>query len=152
MQAWPLRKFDFLRSFSLEIRCFTKVSNFFGEVRTNLKRFSCSTCDKNWKHLVKLCYQQISNLLQPAYELCFSPCNYSFANKINILHEEQKNSNLNLQHRISKKNSFSRYLEVPKRVNVTIFVWCYSCSPPEVFCKKDVLRTSANKYSGHYSG
>ena len=45
------------------------------------------------------------------YELCFSAGNYSFAIKILLLNEEQKTVDLKLQHRISKKNSFSRYLE-----------------------------------------
>ena len=42
---------------------------------------------------------------------CCSACNYSFANKTDILHEEKKTVDIKLQYRISKKNSFSRYLE-----------------------------------------
>ena len=111
-----------------------------------MKCFSCSACDKNWKHSVKSCYQQISNL----YKLCFSSCNYSFANKVDILHEEKTPVDLKLQHKINRNNSFSRYLEnAPTRVNATIFVWCYLSSRLEVFCKKAVF-INFPKVTGKY--
>ena len=52
------------------------------------------------------------------YKLCFPAGNYSFAIKVDILNEEQKTVDLKLQHRISKKNSFSRYLENAKSWNL----------------------------------
>ena len=54
----------------------------------------------------------------------------------------KKTIHLKLQHRISKKNSFSRYLKSAKsrKVFVTTFVWYYLRSRPEFFCKKGILR------------
>ena len=111
----------------------TKIRNFFGSfslnflllkqgpltflvwVRANLKSFSCSTCDKNWKHSVKSCYQQINNLLQP----------YSFLHattvsliKLIFCMKNKKAADLKRQQRISKKSSFSRYLENATSRNV----------------------------------
>ena len=64
---------NFLHSFASKISLLNQSSlSFLMWVRTNLKSFSCSTCDKNWKHSVKLCYQQISNLLQPVRVMFFS--------------------------------------------------------------------------------
>ena len=52
------------------------------------------------------------------YKLCFSARNYSFANKVDILHEEKNPVDLKLQHKISRNNPFSRYLENAKSRNV----------------------------------
>ena len=56
--------------------------------------------------------------------------------------KNKKTVHLTLQHRITKKNSFSRYLENDKFQNVfvTTFVWYCLSSRPELFCKKGVLR------------
>ena len=54
--------------------------------------------------------------------------------------KDHKTVDLKLQHRISKKNLFSRYLENAKFRNVTIFVWYYLSSRPEMFCRRVVLR------------
>ena len=56
--------------------------------------------------------------------------------------KNKKTVHLKLQHRITKKNSFSRYLENDKSRNVfvTTFVWYCLSSRPELFCKKGVLR------------
>ena len=53
--------------------------------------------------------------------------------------KDNKTVDLKLQHRFSKKNLFSRYLENAKCRNVTIFVWYYLSSRPKVFCGRAVL-------------
>ena len=70
----------------------------------------------------------------------------SFANKVDILHEEQNimkiSADLKLQHRITKANSFSKYLEnakSPNGINVAIFV--QKCS-----VKKMLLGISKNQH------
>ena len=54
--------------------------------------------------------------------------------------KNNKTIDLKLQHRISKKNLFNRYLENAKSRNVTIFVWYYLSSRPEVFCRRAALK------------
>ena len=56
--------------------------------------------------------------------------------------KNKKTVHLKLQHRISKKNSFSRYLGNAKSGNVfaTTFVWYCLSSRPQLFCKKGALR------------
>ena len=66
MQAWILRKLETFYAL------FLRLSNILGISWNQLKSFSCSTsCDKNWEHSVKSCYQQISNLLQPVRVMFF---------------------------------------------------------------------------------
>ena len=59
------------------------------------------------------------------YELCFSAYNYRFAGKIDIYMKNKKSENLKFQHKISKKNSFSRYLENIKSRNALIQRYLY---------------------------
>ena len=39
--------------------------------------------------------------------------------------------------------------KVPKRINVTVFVWYYLGSHPEVFCKKGVFRNFSKLTGKH---
>ena len=59
------------------------------------------------------------------HELCFSACNYTFANKVDILQKEQKTVDFEASDRISKINSFSRYLENAKARNVLMQRYLY---------------------------
>ena len=66
--------------------------------------------------------------------------------------KNKKAADLKLQQRISKKSSFSRYLENAKsRINVTIFVWFYLQSRPELFCEEAVFR-NFRKLTGKHLG
>ena len=81
------------------------------------------------------------------YELCFSASNYSFANKVDILHEIQKKAvDLKLQHRISKRNSFSRYFENAKPQNVLMSQYLYGSTSvvQKCFLKMLFLEVSQN--------
>ena len=80
---------NFLRSFSLKFSLLNQGC--LGVSKNQFKSCSCSTCDKNWKHSVKSSYQRTATYCH-LYEICFSAWDYSFANKIDILHEQQKNS------------------------------------------------------------
>ena len=66
-------KLETFYTFALKFLLLNQSSlSFLMYIRTNLKSFSYITCDKNWKHSVKLCYQQISNPLQPVRVMFFS--------------------------------------------------------------------------------
>ena len=110
---------NFLRSFSLVFIALSWLCNILG---VSKKQFKCSSCtivikieNSPWN-----CVTNTSATYWNLYELCFSACNYRFVRKIDILHEEQKREDLKFHHRISKKNSFSRYLENIKSRNVLI--------------------------------
>ena len=66
--------------------------------------------------------------------------------------KNKKAVDLKLQQRMSKKSSFSRYLENAKSGNVlTTFVWFYLSSRSEVFCKEAVFRNFL-KLTGKHLG
>ena len=66
MQARILRKLETFYAL------FLGLSKILGISQNQFKRFSCSTtCDKNWEHSGKSCYQQITNLLQPVRVMFF---------------------------------------------------------------------------------
>ena len=65
-------------------------------------------------YLPNLYIMKISNLFTTCVNYGFSVRNNSFPNKIDILYKNKKTVDLKLQHRISRNNSFSRYLSSPE--------------------------------------
>ena len=108
---------SFFGSFSLNVLLLNQDPlTFLVEVRTNLKSFSYSTCDKNWNREIVL----------PTDQQSIATCtSYSFLHattvsliKLIFCMKNKKAADLKLQQRISKKSSFSRYLENAKFRNV----------------------------------
>ena len=112
------------------------------------------------KHSVKSCYQQIclicisrsaGTYLQPVRVIVFLYATTVSPIKLIFYTNNKKAVDLKLQIRISRNNSFSRYL-IPKRINVTTFVRYYFSSRSKVFCKKGVLRNFKKRLKRDSSG
>ena len=91
----------------------------------------------------------LSEIVLPTDQQSIATCtSYSFLHattvsliKLIFSMKNKKAVDLKLEQRISKKSSFSRYLENAKSGNIlTIFVSIYLSSHPEVFCKEAVFR------------
>ena len=80
MTAWKLRKLEIFQAL------FLGLSNILGISRNQIKNFSYST---TWIKIENTQWNRVTSRSATycnLYELCFSACNYSFANKTDILH------------------------------------------------------------------
>ena len=102
-------------AFPLQFALFSQGSlTFLVWVRTNLESFNI-----NWKHSAKSCYQHIylictsrrtATYLQPVWIMVFLYATTVSLIKLIFYIKNKKAVDLKLQHKISRNNSFSRYL------------------------------------------
>ena len=102
-------------------------------------------------NLPNLYIKKCRNLFTTCASLVFLYATTVSPIKLIFYTNNKKAVDLKLQIRISRNNSFSRYL-IPKRINVTTFVRYYFSSRSKVFCKKGVLRNFKKRLKRDSSG